>query len=522
MFTMRSCFIIEVQIIIQVCALLQWNYLSCIEETPSRIRVIYQALEKLLTSCEKISIRKATQEELETVHSKEFVAKIFAIPSKLESTGNEIYRFPNDQHTYVSRGSMDAARCAAGGVIEATAKVITNKLANAFAIVRPPGHHCRKDEAMGFCLFNNIAVAAKLACELYGLKRVLIIDWDVHYGNGTAEIFAESSSVLYISIHRYQHGAFYPGTGDPNNVGIGNGKGFTVNLGWNSIGMADADYLFAFQHLVLPVSQEFNPEIVLISAGFDAAEGDIHGEMKVTPKCFGQMTRILLQLAQGKVVVALEGGYNLESNAKCAFEVLQELLSASPSATKGSGEANDNLDNTEQLPSLECILDLLQTLHIHSSYWTSAKAHLKEVESFKSRSEMDLISVSKQVQQYHLVKPNESKSRRSKGANSKQIQYEISHIKRAPRRTAEAIWKNEIFKLERRQKEIHEILHHISDLQKQSEKSHNKLAKRDYAEIGKEEQYKLELDEVTEELNEIKYLSKEEAILLFSGRGGEL
>lgn len=196
------------------------------------------------------------------------------------------------------------------------------------AIIRPPGHHAEADEACGFCLFNNVACGAKYAMEMHGAKRILILDWDVHHGNGIQNIFYDDPRVLYISIHRFDGGTFFPGKVDADHtyVGSGSGKGFNINIPWNGSGMGDAEYSMAFFALVLPIAYQYNPDLVLISSGFDAARGDPLGRCKVSPEFYGFMTHHLKALANGKVIVALEGGYNLNSISLSMTMVTKALL----------------------------------------------------------------------------------------------------------------------------------------------------------------------------------------------------
>ncbi|GCB81496.1 hypothetical protein scyTo_0022519, partial [Scyliorhinus torazame] len=180
---------------------------------------------------------------------------------------------------------------------------------NGVALIRPPGHHAERDVACGFCFFNNVALAARFAQNLVGHKiKVLILDWDVHHGNGTQHMFEDDPSVLYISIHRYDNGSFFPNTEDADytKVGIDAGEGFNVNIPWNGSKMGDAEYMTAFHRLVMPISYQFQPDLVLVSAGFDAAQGDPLGGCKVSPECYAHLTHMLLGLAGGRVVMALE------------------------------------------------------------------------------------------------------------------------------------------------------------------------------------------------------------------------
>jgi acetoin utilization deacetylase AcuC-like enzyme len=205
---------------------------------------------------------------------------------------------------------------------------------NSVALVRPPGHHAETNVCMGFCYYNNAALAAYAALNrknsqtgLNPISRVLIVDWDVHHGNGTQQIFEDDPRVLYISLHRYP---FYPNTGRYSEVGKGAGEGFTVNIGWSEGGVGDVEYLAAFRQIIMPVAASFNPQLVLISAGFDAAAGDPLGGCSLTPIGYAHMTHQLMQLANGKVMLILEGGYNLRSVASSAEACIRVMLGESP------------------------------------------------------------------------------------------------------------------------------------------------------------------------------------------------
>lgn len=239
--------------------------------------------------------------------------------------------------TDFNQSTAESAYLAAGSVIEMTQRILEGKLANGVAVVRPPGHHATCGCSMGFCVFNSVAVAARAALrEHWGnARRVLILDWDVHHGNGTQKIFESDSSVLYISIHRYDDGEFFPGgtRGHFANAGIGTGRGYTVNIPWDCPGgrdgsPGDADYLLAFEQIVEPMCGDFRPDVVLVSAGFDAAVGDPLGGCQVTPGGFYEMTRRLQALpsAKGRVIIALEGGYNLKSTARSMSACTSALL----------------------------------------------------------------------------------------------------------------------------------------------------------------------------------------------------
>ena len=213
---------------------------------------------------------------------------------------------------------------------------------------------------MGFCLLNNICAAAAVARRRLGVKRVMILDWDVHHGNGVQHIFDEDPTVLYVSTHRYG-GGFYPGTGHPREVGVGAGEGTSVNVAFRHKGYGDREYLAAFHRVIMPIAREFGPELVLVSAGFDAAAGDPLGEMNLSPEGYAQMTAQLTTLAHGKVVIALEGGYNLRSISKSAAASLKVLLGGPAPPIPGGAAKPDAMVDIEK------VVDAL------APYWTSLR-----------------------------------------------------------------------------------------------------------------------------------------------------
>jgi acetoin utilization deacetylase AcuC-like enzyme len=228
--------------------------------------------------------------------------------------------------THVSKESYDVALLAAGSIIKGVDEVMTGNLDRAFCAVRPPGHHAGSSTAMGFCLLNNIAIGARYAQRKHGIKRIAIVDWDVHHGNGTQEIFYADSTVLYVSLHQYP---YYPGTGSAGERGTGAGEGFTVNCPMGA-GSVDKDYLDAFQTNILPALNDFRPEFLFISAGFDAHKDDPLAGINLTEESFGQMTELLLdatrESCEGRVVSVLEGGYNLQALARSSAVHLQAML----------------------------------------------------------------------------------------------------------------------------------------------------------------------------------------------------
>ncbi|XP_069687064.1 histone deacetylase 6 isoform X1 [Periplaneta americana] len=284
-------------------------------EKPERISAIFSRHQEygLLEKCHILKARSVSQEELLLLHTQEHI-------NMMQETSTmklrELAKKQDDYRSiYLHPGSYQAACLAAGSVLQVVDSVLHGESRSGVAIVRPPGHHAEEDEPCGFCMFNNVSLAAKYAIEMHGLKRVLLLDWDVHHGNGSQHMFESDPRVLYISLHRYDDGSFFPGSTDANYniVGSGKGEGFTVNIPWNKSGMGDADYLTAFCQVVLPICYQFNPELVLVSCGFDACIGDPLGGCKVSPEAYGHFTHLLTALAGGRVILSLEGGYNVTS-----------------------------------------------------------------------------------------------------------------------------------------------------------------------------------------------------------------
>ena len=260
-----------------------------------------------------VTARAATDEELGRVHEARFIDAL----GKLRGESGYL-----DPDTYVSARSVDIARLAAGSLVAMVDAMIDGPVGRGVALLRPPGHHARPARAMGFCLLNNVAVAAAHA-RARGLRRIAIVDWDVHHGNGTQEMFWRDPSVLYLSTHQFP---FYPGTGDLDEVGEGEGKGYTVNVPL-AAGGGDAVYASAFERVVLPVLEAYAPELVLVSAGFDAAARDPLAQMELSPSAYGWMARAIARVtagpSRGRMGLVLEGGYDLvalEGGMKSAIE----------------------------------------------------------------------------------------------------------------------------------------------------------------------------------------------------------
>jgi len=306
-------------------------------EHPGRLSAIRSRLEAdgLAGRCHRIPAREATDEELERIHTPEHVA---AIDATARSPFLQL-----DPDTYTNRYSALAARLAAGGLVDLAAAIAEGRLENGFALLRPPGHHAEADQAMGFCLFNNIAVAARAAQASPSARRILIVDWDLHHGNGTQHSFWKDPTVLYFSTHQFP---FYPGTGAVGELGAGEGEGFTINVPFPA-GCGDPEYLSAFDRILMPIAARFEPDLVLVSSGFDAAEGDPLGAMRLSSAGYAAMASRLKRLAGGRVALALEGGYDLEAISAAASACLRTLLGDPPAPEPGgnpSAEATSVLD----------------------------------------------------------------------------------------------------------------------------------------------------------------------------------
>lgn len=288
-------------------------------ESPARLQAIRRVLTETTVgkNATLLEPRFATQEEISLVHDFEYVKKI-------EKTAGLEVRL--DPDTSTSPGSWDAARLAVGGLLNAVDAVFDGRAANAFAFIRPPGHHAERARAMGFCLFNNVAIAAEYAIQTKNCRRVVIMDYDVHHGNGTQWSFYDRPDVFYISTHRYP---FYPGTGSRREEGEGKGKGYTLNIPFPG-GEGDEEYLLAFDREVLPAIRQYAPDLILVSAGYDAHRLDPLGGMNVTAAGFAQMTSGILQVAKqvcgGKTVFTLEGGYSLEGLAESVEKCLEVMV----------------------------------------------------------------------------------------------------------------------------------------------------------------------------------------------------
>ncbi|XP_006910166.1 histone deacetylase 5 isoform X3 [Pteropus alecto] len=389
-------------------------------EHAGRIQSIWSRLQEtgLLSKCERIRGRKATLDEIQTVHSEYHTLLYGTSPLNRQKLDSKKLLGPISQKMYAmlpcggigvdsdtvwnEMHSSSAVRMAVGCLVELAFKVAAGELKNGFAIIRPPGHHAEESTAMGFCFFNSVAITAKLLQQKLNVGKVLIVDWDIHHGNGTQQAFYNDPSVLYISLHRYDNGNFFPGSGAPEEVGGGPGMGYNVNVAWTGgvdPPIGDVEYLTAFRTVVMPIAHEFSPDVVLVSAGFDAVEGHLSplGGYSVTARCFGHLTRQLMTLAGGRVVLALEGGHDLTAICDASEACVSALLSVELQP----------LDETvlQQKPNVNAVATLEKVIEIQSKHWSCVQrfasglgrslreAQAGETEEAETVSAMALLSV---------------------------------------------------------------------------------------------------------------------------------
>lgn len=288
-------------------------------ESPERLRVIYNALDKGKIAEHFVfpGFDPVSDEVLHLNHSPIMVDRV----ASTQGRGVEYL----DPDTQTSARSYEAACLAAGALVDGIARIESGELDNAFCLVRPPGHHAEWGESGGFCLFNNVAIAARWAMQELGMQRILILDWDLHHGNGTQKSFYDTDKVLYLSSHQYP---FYPGTGAFPEIGTDNGEGFNFNIPLAG-GEGDMEFARIVNELVVPITRAYQPELILISCGFDIHSDDPLGAMRVTPAGFAWMTRQMITVAEevcgGKVLATLEGGYDLAAMRDGSLAVLAEL-----------------------------------------------------------------------------------------------------------------------------------------------------------------------------------------------------
>ena len=321
-------------------------------ENARRLEATISHLEQTGLKQQLISVkpRSATTKELALIHHEQHISYI---REAAQRGGGWL-----DADTVMSPDSYDAALCAAGGVIEATEAVMNGEINSAFALVRPPGHHATPRQAMGFCLFNNVAIAAKYASAKFGLEHTVIIDFDVHHGNGTQDAFYDNPQVLYISTHQYPH---YPGTGSMEETGSGTARGTTINIPLPG-GCGDAEYQQVFEQIIVPVTKRFSPQLIMVSAGYDLHWVDELAMMQISITGFARMVKTINELADelcgGRLVFTLEGGYNinaLAASVKATFDVLL-----------GNTNIDDPLGQSQYrlaTPSIASLIKALKEIH---------------------------------------------------------------------------------------------------------------------------------------------------------------
>jgi acetoin utilization deacetylase AcuC-like enzyme len=319
-------------------------------ESPQRLEAVYAMLDRETgLPLKRIDARPASRAEIETVHAHEYFGYV-------ASTAGQDYVVLDPDASATPR-TFETALLAAGGVLEAADAVLRGDAANAFALVRPPGHHAEYDQAKGFCFFNNVAIAAEHLLKARGLARVLVADWDLHHGNGTQHAFYARRDVLFFSTHQ---SPFYPGTGGWDETGSGAGEGFTVNVPLRP-GKTDGDYRFLYRNLLGPVAEAFEPEFILVSAGFDIGRGDPLGGMLVSADGFAALAAEVKSLADalcgGRLLLVLEGGYNRTVLADGARAVLRQLAGCAPPPRLPAE------------PSLETQKEIMPVIDIQRPFW---------------------------------------------------------------------------------------------------------------------------------------------------------
>jgi len=292
-------------------------------ERPERLSAVGAALDGFGAALARLAPRPAEPDELLAVHDRAHLERV------RRAAASGVGQL--DPDTFVSAASYDVARLAAGGSIDLALRVARGAARAGFAAVRPPGHHAEGDRAMGFCLFNNAAIAARAVQRAAGIERLLVLDWDVHHGNGTQHTFEADPSVLYVSTHQYP---FYPGTGAAGEIGYGRGEGATLNVPMPA-GCGDAEYVGVFQRVIAPAARAFRPDYWIVSCGFDAHEDDPLAEMRITQSGYASLTAIVRALADelsgGRMLFVLEGGYSLRGLREGVTALVGGLLADAPS-----------------------------------------------------------------------------------------------------------------------------------------------------------------------------------------------
>eukprot|EP00753_Platysulcus_tardus_P006223 PLAT14035.1.p1 GENE.PLAT14035.1~~PLAT14035.1.p1 ORF type:complete len:857 (+),score=463.87 PLAT14035.1:251-2821(+) len=333
-------------------------------ERPERVTAAVAALRdgglldsdgvQLVTEAEE-----ASDEQL-AIHSKHHLQQLATLSAAAADEGR-LQFVAHD--TFICSASATAARLAAGGACQLLHTVAGGQSVAGLSLLRPPGHHCGRDSASGFCLLNNVAVVAHRAVRHYGFRRVLIFDWDVHHGDGTQALCGGHPNMLYMSLHRYQAGRFFPYTGAPEDCC----EGTAVNLAWPVAGLGDADYMLAMQHVMLPIAREYAPDLVLISAGFDAARGDPLGGMQLSPAAYAWMTAQLAALNAGQLVMLLEGGYSAAAVADCVAACAAVM--AAPPASADACPSTPSDEQLRRCASPKTVDTIARAMAIQADWW---------------------------------------------------------------------------------------------------------------------------------------------------------
>ena len=320
-------------------------------EHAGRIRAVWETLGQagLTNRMQLIEPDKVSDEQILAVHSEQYL-KMF------DSVVDSEYGVQFDADTYALPESPEIARLSTGGVISVVDAVLNGQADNGLAVVRPPGHHATPQRPMGFCLLGNVAIAVRHAQNAFNLKRILIVDFDVHHGNGTQDVFYDDDSVLFISTHQYP---FYPGTGRMDEIGVDRGKGYTVNIPLSG-GQGDEAYTNIYEQIIWPVARRFQPEMIMVSAGFDGHWVDPLAGMRLSLTGYAHLTRELLrmsdELCDGKIVFVMEGGYDLTALGHGVRNIAHALL--------GDNEISDPLGQSRHNSSgIEALIANLRHLH---------------------------------------------------------------------------------------------------------------------------------------------------------------
>ncbi|KAJ1737142.1 Histone deacetylase hda1 [Coemansia sp. RSA 2049] len=297
-------------------------------EDPRRIYWIHELLGRAdcLKLMRQVKATPVTDAQILRVHSKKHLN--FMKETEIMEKTTLVEAQQRFDSVFLCNETNYCARLSAGGLVALCTEVALGRLESGMAIIRPPGHHACPNRPMGFCILNNIAIAIRDLQEQRIVRKVMVVDWDVHHGNGIQEVFYGDRSVVYCSIHRHDGGEFFPSTSEGNMgmVGTGEGRGFNINIPWVCGGMGDGDYVYAFKNVVLPVAKEFGPDIIVVASGFDAAVCDPIGECDISPECYACMTSMLNSVCNRGLVLSLEGGYNLDATSNSALACVKALL----------------------------------------------------------------------------------------------------------------------------------------------------------------------------------------------------